>query len=225
MTSGGARGSSTQAEGAAPASDWFAWERAGRVPPSRRRATASAPVRRGLRAVRGVRAHAPPALDRVGAHRARGGPARRRRDRALPRDADRGARRRGVDRGCASTTSRCRVVHRDRRGRVRRRPRAFVLLGPSRRVLRGDVRRPRVRVEADQRAGRVRVDLPHWRPTADSTGDGVRRARRRRCSRSATRGASCAAAASRSRRSTTSRRSSRSARRCRRRESPSARGR
>ena len=48
------------------------------------------------------------------------------------------------------------LVHRGRRGRVRRRPRPLVLLAPPRRVLRRDVRRPRVRLEADQRAGRVR---------------------------------------------------------------------
>ena len=48
------------------------------------------------------------------------------------------------------------LVHRDRRRRLRRRPRPLLLLGPPRRVLRGDVRRPRLRLEADQRTRRVR---------------------------------------------------------------------
>ena len=75
----------------------------------RRRKRLRHPLRRGLRAVRAVRAHAPPPLDRLGAHRAGGGPPRRPRDRALPRDPDRGARAPASTRGSACITSRCPV--------------------------------------------------------------------------------------------------------------------
>ena len=86
----GTGASSTQAEGAAPASRLDA-RRAARAG-CRRRGDGNGfgdALRRGLRAVRAVRADAPPPVDRVGAHRARGRPARRRRDRALPRGARR----------------------------------------------------------------------------------------------------------------------------------------
>ena len=94
------------------------------------------------------------------------------RGRALPRGAHRGAVDAGVVAvGLPAPLHAAGLVHRDRRRRLRRRPRPLVLLGAPRRVLRGDVRRPRVRVEADQRAGRVRGHLPA-RPEA------VRHARR-----------------------------------------------
>ena len=48
----GTAASSTQAEGAAPASDWYASERAGRVPPSGRRQRLRHALRRRLRVVR-----------------------------------------------------------------------------------------------------------------------------------------------------------------------------
>ena len=174
-------------------------------------------LRRGLRALRAVRAHPSPALDRVGAHRTRGRPARHPRHRALPRGAHRGARRRRLAVGLPAPLHAAGLVHRDRRGRLRRRPRPLVLLGPPRRVLRGDVRRPRVRLEADQRARRVRGHLPARARSASTCSA-------RSCSRSATRGASCAAAASRSRRSTTSRRCSPSRTRSRRPDAGQARG-
>ena len=187
----GTGASSTQAEGAAPASDWYALERARARAADRNRERLRHPLRRGLRAVRGVRAAQPPPVDRVGTHRARRGPARRSRDRALPRGADGRARRRRQPVGVPAPLHAARLVHRDRRRRLRRRAGAVVLLAPPRRVLRGDVRRPRVRVEADQRTGRVLVDLPHRRTLARGArlGQGLRHARRRCCSRSATRGA------------------------------------
>ena len=106
--SGGARGaSSTQCEGAAPASDWLAWEQAGQAPAVRRRQRLRHPLRRGLRRARRARPHPPPPLDRVGPHRARA------RAGATPRRSSTTSRcsgRRGTpasSRGSACTTSRC----------------------------------------------------------------------------------------------------------------------
>ena len=85
----GTGASSTQCEGAAPASDWWDWERAGRAPLSGDGNGFAKRYAEDFRAARGARSHAPPALDRVGAARARARPARRERRRALPRRARR----------------------------------------------------------------------------------------------------------------------------------------
>ena len=117
-------------------------------------------VRRRLCSLRAARARSSSSLDRVGAHRTRGRPARRRGDRAHDRGAHGGARCRRRAMGLPSPLHASGLVHRVRRGPFRRRPRPFLLLGPARGVLRGDVRRSRVRLEADQRARRVRGHLP-----------------------------------------------------------------
>ena len=105
----GTGASSTQCEGAAPASDWWDWERAGQRADLGRRQRLRDPLRRGLRAPRRARAHPPPPVDRVGAasspSRACTTPPRSSTTatccapRATPASS----------RGCACTTSRCRA--------------------------------------------------------------------------------------------------------------------
>ena len=108
-----------------------------------------------------------------------------------------------------------------RRARVRRRAEPFVLLAPSRRLHRRDVRRPGVRLAAGERAVGVRVArlaarrVPARPPR--SAADSPRHSRRSTSRRSTPPGA-CAAPASRWRRSTIWHRSGRSPTRPRRRE-------
>ena len=95
----------------------------------------------------------------------------------------------------------------------------LVLLASPRRVLRRDVRRPRLRLEADQRTRRVLVDVPHRRAFAAQLDWGTRVRHRSAacCSRSATHGASCAGGGAAGRDDPQpGARSSSSARRCRR---------
>ena len=117
-----------------------------------------------------------------------------------------GARRRRRHRGSACTTSRCPGGSR-RHARLPRRAGPQLLLGPPRRLHGRDVRRPGLRLEADQRART---------PTRSSAGSSVRRRpgkrdrapsskRSRRRTWPTTRpGGCCAAAIGRSRPSTTS---------------------
>ena len=74
----GTGASSTQCEGAAPASDWYREEQRGTYPRSGDGNGFGTRYAEDFALLRRTRAHPPPALDRVGPHRARGGPARRR---------------------------------------------------------------------------------------------------------------------------------------------------
>ena len=177
----------------------------------RRRQRLRHPVRRGLRQPRRPRAHPPPPLDRVGPHRARAGSARPRGDRALPRGAAGrpGRRHRAV--GHAAPLHAARVVLGGREG-LRRPAGPLVLLAPPRRLHGRDLRRPRLRLEAGQRA----VGLRAARLAAAAcsrrgcpTPSGSPRRSRRSTSPPSTPRCGSARRASRSRRSTTSRRSSR----------------
>ncbi len=179
----------------------------------RRRERLRHAVRRGLRALRRPWPDPSSTLDRVGPHRTRVRPPRRRGHRALPRGPDRGPGRRHLTVGVSASLHAPGLVHRGRRGRVPRRPRPLLLLGPPRGVLCRGLRRPGLRVEADQRAVRLRSrELSPRRVPAAPAGS-TRHARRlsRRAARgSGTPGGNSAGQAHRSPPCTTFRRSSRS---------------
>ena len=145
----GTGASSTQCEGAAPASDWIDWERAGRAP---RRATATGSPTRyaddfrtyaglGLRhhrlSIEWARIEPEPRASTT--RRRSPTTARCSKPRAMPASC----------RGCASTTSRCRGG--SPLGRLPRRAQPHRRVGAPRRLRRRDVRRSRRRLEAGER--------------------------------------------------------------------------
>ena len=115
-------------------------------------------ARRGLRALQGARAHAPPALPRVDPPRARAGEARRAGGRALPQPAPGRTRRRDLGLGLPPPLRPPRLVRR-RPPRLQGRQAGPPRVEPTRRLGGGDVRRPGGRVEADQRADLLRPGL------------------------------------------------------------------
>ena len=147
----GTGASSTQCEGAAPASDWIEWERAGHAPPSGDGNGFGDALRRGLRAVRRRSASATIGCRSSG----RGSsPSRGVHDDAAVahyRDMlDRRARRRRRAVGVPAPLHAAALVRRSTAASWSRTNRIGAL-GPARRLRRGDVRRPRRRMAAGQR--------------------------------------------------------------------------
>ena len=161
----GTGASSTQSEGAAPGSDWYRWEQDGPGAPVGGRQRLRHPARRGLRALRRARADPPPAVAGVGPPRADAGQARRRGGRALPAAPPGRAGRGRVDLGLPPPLLAAGLVRR-RPQRLPRRQAGASGVEPPRRLGGRDLRRPRRRVEADQRARLVRPRVPPLRRAA-----------------------------------------------------------